>query len=329
MKLGGHKANIAILCAGLLLLILTPTHAQSEEYPTKPINMVITFAPGGNVSATTRFLASKAEKYLGQPFVITNNGAGGGAAALAIVAKAKPDGYHITSCTSTGLVRIPQFRQVAYKLEDFVPIMHYSGSASGIVVQSSSPWKTLKELVEYARQHPGDVTYSTLGVGSPHHLGMEYIAKQEGIQWTHIPYPGSAPTLTAVLGGHVKAAAVDSTFGPHVKEGTLRLLATLTEKRMKDFPNAPTLRELGYDYINETVYMFAAPKGTPTDVVQKLHDAFYKAVQDPEFEKMMDTMQLEIIYRNSADTEKYLQDANVRLGKMIKELKIGMEPEKK
>jgi tripartite-type tricarboxylate transporter receptor subunit TctC len=328
MKGHGRKFKKTILLGALLLLFM-PALSPAQEYPTKPVNILITFAPGGNVGNTIRFLASKAEKFIGQPFLLSNNGAGGGSVALAIIAKERPDGYHLAGCTSTGLVRLPQFRTVPYKPGDFVPIMHYGASCSGIVVKGDSPWKTLKEFVEYTRKNPGKVSYSTLGVGSPHHLAMEYIAKQEGIQWTHVPFPGSGPALTAILGGHVTAESGDSTWMPHVQQGTLRLLATHTESRMKTFPNVPTLRELGYDFINETVYMLAAPKGTPTTIVEKLDNAFRKAMDDPDFLQLMAKMEIEVTYRNSEDTKKYLEDAYVRLGKMIQELKLPKETEKK
>jgi tripartite-type tricarboxylate transporter receptor subunit TctC len=278
---------------------------------------------------STRVLASKAEKFLGQPFIISNNGGGGGSVALGIVAKERPDGYYLAGCTSTGLIRIPQFRPVPYKLEDFIPIMHFGAPQTGLVVKADSPWKTLRELVEYAKKNPGKVTYSSTGVGSPMHLAMEYVAKQEGIQWTHVPYPGSTPALTALMGGHVTAQSGSTEWIPQVKAGEVRLLATHGEKRMKIFPDVPTFRELGYDFINETVFMAAAPKGTPSPIVKKLEEAFHKAMDDPEFIQTMERMEIEITYRNSEDTKKYLEEAYARLGKMIIELKIPKEPEKK
>ena len=125
--------------------------------------------------------------------------------AIGIVAKEKPDGYNLLFCTATGLVRIPQYRPVPYKLGDITPVMSYCATQSGIAVRSDSPFKTLKDLIEYARKNPGKVTYSTLGVGSPMHLAMELIAKKEHFTWTHVPYSGSMPSVTALLGGHVTA----------------------------------------------------------------------------------------------------------------------------
>lgn len=278
---------------------------------------------------STRILASKAEKFVGQPLLISNNGGGGGSVALGIVAKEKPDGYYLAGCTSTGLIRIPQFRTVPYKLDDFVSIMHFGAPQTGLVVKADSPFKSLKDLVDYAKKNAGKVTYSSTGVGSPMHLAMEYVGKQEGIQWTHVPYPGSTPALTALLGGHVTAQSGSTEWIPQIKAGAVRLLGTHGEKRMKLFPDVPTFRELGYDFINETVFMVAAPKGTSSPIVKKLEEAFRKAMEDPEFIQTMEKMEIEVTYRNSEDTKKYLEEAYARLGKMILELKIPKEPEKK
>lgn len=316
-----------LLLSGVLLLI--PILSWAQPYPTKPINILVGFAPGGTMDVSTRVLAGKAEKFLGQPFLVSNNGGGGGSVALGIVAKERPDGYYLAGCTSTGLIRIPQFRTVPYKLEDFVPIMHFGAPQTGIVVKTDSPFKTLKDLVDYAKKNPGKVTYSSTGVGSPMHLAMEYVAKQEGIQWTHVPYPGSTPALTALLGGHVTAQSGSTEWIPQIRAGAVRLLGTHGEKRMKAFPEVPTFRELGYDFINETVFMVAAPNGTPSAILKRLEEAFHKAMDDPEFIQTMERMEIEITYRNAEDTKKYLEEAYARLGKMIIELKLPKEPEKK
>jgi tripartite-type tricarboxylate transporter receptor subunit TctC len=318
----------AVLLLALLTLML-PALVSAQDFPTKPINMLVGFAPGGAVDPTIRVLAMKAEKFLGQPFIISNNGGGAGSVALGITAKERGDGYHLTAITSTGLVLIPQYRTVPYKLDDFAFIMHYGAPHSGLVVRSDSPWKTLREFVDYAKKNAGKVTYATTGIGTPMHLAMEYLARQEGIQWIHVPYPGNGPAMTALLGGHVTADSGGPECIPQIRAGTLRLLATHGEKRLKVFPNVPTFRELGYDFVNETVLMVAAPKGTPAAIVRKLDDAFRKAMDEPEFIQLMEKMEMEMTYRTSADTKKYLEEAYARLGKMIVDFKIPKETEKK
>ena len=327
MKNARHASGKAALIG--LFLILVPVLVSAQQYPAKPINLIVTFAPGGTLDASTRILASKAEKFLGQPVVVSNVGGGAGSVALGQVAKKRPDGYDITSCTSTGIIRIPQLRAVPYSPEDFIPIMHFTAVQSGCVVKSDSPYKTFKDLIEYARANPGKVTYATSGVGSPMHIAMEFVADREGIKWTHVPQTGGAPGLTAVLGGHVTAMSDSTEWLPHVKEGSLRLLVTHGERRMKGFPNVPTLRDLGYDFINETVFMIAAPKGTPAPIVKKLDESFHKAMDDPQFIKIIADLEFDVTYRNSEDLKKYLDDAYNRFAAMIKKLNLTKEPEKK
>jgi tripartite-type tricarboxylate transporter receptor subunit TctC len=322
--------SAVVLGCGFSLVAATGPAWSQEAYPTKPINLLIGYAPGGVVDISERFMAEKAEKILGQPFVITNNGGGGSSVAYGIVAKKAPDGYNIVGGASTGLVRIPQFRTTPYSMDDFIPIMHFATPAlTPIVVKSESPWKSFKELVEFAKKNPGKITYSTTGVGSPMHLAMEYVGKQEGIQWTHVPYPGAMPAFTALLGGHVMVNVGAGESIPYIKDGSVRILGNLSEKRVKNWPNVPTLIEQGYDFFNESVFMFAAPKGTPQPVIQKLQDAFRKAMDDPEFPGMLTKVEFDASYRGTADTRKYLEDAYARIGKMIHDLKIPKEEEQK
>jgi tripartite-type tricarboxylate transporter receptor subunit TctC len=324
MKKKGWNVGKVIFWIGLFLVVI-PGLSFGQQYPTKQINLLVTFAPGGTLDASVRLLSVKAEKFLGQPFIISNNGGGAGSVALGIVKSQKPDGYNLTACTSTGLIRLPQFRSLPYTHEDFIPIMHFASVNTGVVVKSDSPYKTFKDLIEYARKNPGKVSYATSGVGSPMHLAMEFVARKENIQWTHVPYPGGAPGLAAVLGGHVTAMSDSTEWLPHVKEGTLRLLVSHGETRMRSFPNVPTLQDLGYDFINESVFIIAAPKGIPAPILSKLDDSFHKAMQDPEFVDLITKMEFNISYRNSADTMKYLVDNYGRLGKMIRDYKIPTE----
>ena len=311
-----------------LLFVLVPVFCFAQDYPTKPVNVIVTFAPGGTLDTATRILATKAEKFLGQPVLVSNVGGGGGSVALAQVATKKPDGYEITSCTSTGLIRIPQLRAVPYGPDDFIPVMHYAAVESGVVVKSDSPYKTFKDLVEFAKKNPGKVTYATSGAGSPMHMAMEFVAMKEGLKWTHVPQTGGAPGLAAVLGGHVTAMSDSTEWLPHVKEGSLRLLATHGEKKMKSFPAVPTFRDLGYDFINETVFMIAAPKGTPAPIIKKLDESFHKAMEDPQFVQTIASIEFAVSYRNSADTKKYLDDASARFAELIKKLGIQKEAAK-
>ncbi len=331
MKPERYKQKLFALAIASLLVMLAGSLRAQPAYPAKPIDLLIGYAPGASGDLTERMLAGKAEKILGQPFVPVNNGGGSGAVAVTLGARKPADGYSILGSSSTALVRVPLFKTVPYKWDDVTPIMHFAAPVlTSLVVRSDSPWKTLKELVDYAKKNPGKVSYSTLGVGSPMHMAMEFIAKQEGgIKWTHVPYQGTMPAFMALLGGHVSVQLGSGECVPYIKDGTLRLLANVGEKRVKSFPDVPTLKELGYDYFNETVFLFAAPKATPQPVIDKLDRTFHQAMADPDFVNLLAKLELEPTYRNSADTTKYLRDANGRLAKMIQELKMQKEPEEK
>ena len=326
MRPNVYSAKFLVMAACLLLSIVPADSVLGQsDYPVKPINILISYAPGGVVDISTRSLIGKAEKTLGQPFVATNNGGGGGTVATAIVATQRPDGYNLLSTASAPLVRIPQYRKLPYTLDDFVPIMQHASTQSGLVVPINSPFKTLKDLVEFARKNPRKVTYSTLGIGSAMHMSMEYIAKQENITWTHVPYTGSMPAVTAVLGGHVTAASTSTEWKPFVLEGRLRLLATHGEKRMKNFPDVPTLKELGYDFYNDSTFLILAPKGTPMPIVKKLEAALHKAYNDQEYQDVLDRIDHVPVYLNSEDAKKFLETAYKLNGKWIADLKIPKE----
>ncbi len=321
----------AMAAAALLISGSCRVASAAEQYPTRPINVLVGFSAGGVVDISSRALTQAAEKSLGQPFIFSYNGGGGGTVALGITAKQKPDGYNLVAATATGLVRIPQYRPVPYKLGDIVPVMSYCVTQSGIAVRSDSPFKTLKDLVEYARKNPGKVTYSTLGAGSPMHLAMVLIAKKEHIEWTHVPFPGSMPSVTALLGGQVTATSSSTEWAPFVKAGKLRLLAIQGEKRLKMFPDVPTMRELGYDFINDTIFLIGAPKGTPDEIIKKLDNALHNAMTDPTFIASLARIEHEPMYRGSEETQKYLKEAWVRYGEMIKDINMipaGAPPKK-
>jgi tripartite-type tricarboxylate transporter receptor subunit TctC len=324
------KTILVTVALGCLLLIFPAGSSWSQSaYPTKPINVLVSYAAGGVVDTTTRVLCAQAEKFLGQPFVLTNNGAGGATVATAIVAKQKPDGYNLLATASAPLVRIPQYRKVPYVLDDFIPIMQHAATESGLVVPANSPFKTVKDLVEFARKNPGKVTYSTLGIGSAMHMSMEYIAKQEGITWTHVPYNGSMPAVTALLGGHVTCASTSTEWKPFVQEGRLRLLATHGNKRNRNFPNVPTLKELGYDFYNDSTFLILAPKGTPMVIVKKLEDALHKAYNEREYQDTLPRIDHTPAYLNSEDTRKFLDAAYKLNTEWITELKMPKEQDEK
>jgi tripartite-type tricarboxylate transporter receptor subunit TctC len=311
-----------------VVFLFWPGCLLAQWSPTKPINLILTSAPGQSGDVTTRLLADKAEKLLGQSLMITNNNQASGAVAFGILARAKPDGHTIVATATGYLLWTPFVQRVSYKLEDYVPIMCYLAMESGVVVNTGSPWKTFKELVEYAKQNPGKVSYSVTSANAPMDLAMQYVAKREGIRWACVPTPGADPK-TLLLGGHVTAHSGVTTWIPQVRSGAFRLLAVHSAKRMKDFPDVPTFRELGYDFVHESLGLVIGPKGTPEPVLKRLDDVFRQAMASEEFIARMKAFNFGIVYQSHEELAKRWVEESNAIGRLVKSLGITPEGEKK
>jgi tripartite-type tricarboxylate transporter receptor subunit TctC len=318
--------EIVILFACFVLLFSGSGWPQA--FPSKPITAIITSAPGQIGDVTTRVLLDKASKFLGQPFNFVNNNTAGGAVAISMLKKAEPDGYTIITIASGNLIWAPFMRPLDYSLDDFTPVMQNMVIESGVVVKADAPWKTFKELVTYAKQNPGKVSYAITSAGVPMDLAMQYVAKQEGIRWTAVPNPGTDPN-TMLLGGHVSAYSGATSWLPHVKSGAFRLLAVHNAARMKEFPDVPTFKELGYDFTHETQAVILAPKGTPESVISKLDEALRKGLEDKEVVSLYTKLAAKIEYRNHRELSKYLIESRDATGKVIRTLGLTPEPAKK
>jgi len=320
----GWNMNKAMFVCSLIFFLF-PTLCYPQEFPTRQVTITTTFGAGTPIDLVNRVLASKVEEMLGQPFMISNNPTGAGMVALNLVAKEKPDGYHLLFGTTTTLVWVPHFRKVNVKYEDFTPIMQFGKPAVGLVVRSDAPYKTLREFVEYAKKNPGKISYSGTGKGTPKQVVMDFIANQEGIQWTFIPYDADNLALAALLGGHVDVCSASPVWIPHVQQGRVRLLATYGENRMKTFPEIPTLREQGYNFMDPAIYLLAGPKGIAPAIVRKLDQAFHKAMDDPEFIQVMKKAEFEVVYRDSEDLKRFIEKQHLDIGKLKADLKLPQE----
>jgi len=296
-----------------------------EKYPARPINFLIGYPAGGTTDICARPLATAAGKILGQPIVIVNKPGGASAVAVATLKTEKPDGYTIGILPS-GAVLSQHMRKVPYdSARDFTPIMQYAVYLYGLVVQTESPWKTFKDFIDYAKANPGKIRYSTAGPGTPQHLVMERLALKEKIKWTHIPFEGGGPAIAALLGGHVEASSQTTEWKKQVEAGRLRLLAVYGEKRMSDFPNVPTLLELGYDITAPSLICIVGPKGLSPQAVETLHAAFKKAMEDPDFIKIGHQVDQPALYRGPRDLGKHLVEMNEEVGTLIRDLGLRKE----
>ena len=192
--------------------------------------------------------------------------------------------------------------------EGVTPIALIDIVPASVTVKADSQFDSLQALLDYAKQNPAKVKYSTAGAGSPMHIAMEVAGTKEGIKWIHVPYKGSMPSLTAVMGGHVEACSSGPKFVSMVQQGQLRVLAVHTKERMVEFPDVPTFMELGYNYLNDTFFSVHGPAGMDPAVVQKLEDAFTKSVDTAEFKDMAKKFALQPLQIGSAEYTKILED---------------------
>jgi tripartite-type tricarboxylate transporter receptor subunit TctC len=287
-------------------LAALPAHAQ--EFPARPVTLYITFPAGGPTDVAGRALAEATAKHLGQAIVVENKpGAAGTLGALAMT-NTKPDGYTLTMLPAT-VFRTPQIEKMAVDpLKDLTYISGVSAYLFAILVRTDSPWKTLKELLDHAKANPGKVSFGSHGIGSTMHLAMEDVALQSGAKLNHIPFKGSVDMLTAILGGHVDVAADTTGAIPHVAAGKLRPLSVFTDKRAAVWPDAPTMRELGFNVQGASPYGIGGPKGMDAAVVKKLHDAFKKGLEDMSHMAVLNRLHQEVWYRSPEDYDKFARE---------------------
>lgn len=311
----------SLLCLALLGFAATAAHAQA--FPSRPIKLVIAFPAGGPTDITMRQLAENASKIIGQPVVVENKPGAGGTLPAQALQTAPADGYTIAQIP-LGVFRLPYTTKINWDpIKDISYVINLTGYAFGIAVPADSPIKNWNEFVAYAKANPGKLTYGSTGTMTSPHLTTELIAQQLGIQLQHVPYKGSADLSQAVLGNHLMAIADSTGFAPLVEAGKLRVLNTWGEKRLAKFPDAPTLKELGLDIVQNSPFGIGAPKGTPPEVVKKLHDAFKQAMEEPSYVASLGRYDMLPIYMSSSDYAKFAQTTFTREKALIEKLGLA------
>jgi tripartite-type tricarboxylate transporter receptor subunit TctC len=317
----------------LALLFATPALvaggvAQAQEqFPNRPITIVNPFPPGGQADLTARPLAAAMERVLKQPVILTNKPGAAGAVGMQSVAVAKPDGYTIV-VTVPAITTIPEVdklfdRQPVFTRDQFAPLALINADPTIIVALATSPWKTLKDLLEDARRRPNEITFASSGPYGASHVPTEMLLSAAGgLKMRHLPTTGGGPATTAVLGGHAHFwCSTTGPAAPHVKAGKFRALAVTGATRHPYFPDVPTTKELGYDVEYYLWIGLFAPKNTPAGPVRILRDAIGKAVQDPEFKAAMDKVSVPITYKDADEFKTWWDAEAVRLAEAIN--KIG------
>ena len=280
--------RIALLF-GCLFASTAFVHAQ--DYPSRPLRLIVPTAPGGGTDFTGRLVAAKLSESLGQQVVVENRGGGGGSVGADNAAKSTPDGYTLLlGSIATHAVNPALYKKLPYDhLKDFAPVSLIGTVPNAMVVHPSVPVKSMQEFIAYAKANPGKINYGSSGVGSPPHLSMELLRSMTGINLVHVPYKGAGPALADLLGGQMQAMCTSlAGLINFIKSGRVRALGVTTAKRNPQLPDVPTIVESGIPGYEVTIwYAVFAPVATPKAIVQKLNTEMVKALNSPEMKERM------------------------------------------
>ena len=276
----GRRAMLTGLGASVLALRVG-AQPGAGHFPAHTISLWVPWPAGGATDLTLRLLAELASAQLGQRVITENRAGAGGTLVMPVLQQAAPDGYTIAQMPQT-VFRAPWTQHVTWDpIRDTTPILQISGVTFGILVPRDSAFRSLDDLLDFARRNPGRLSIASNGFGTTPHLVLEQLFTERGLRWLHVPYKGTAEQMLAVASGQVMVGVNSNGFVPFVEGGQLRLLATMGAQRMKRWPQVPTLRDLGHGIVAESPYGLAGPAGLPAEVVRVLHDAFKAAMEAP------------------------------------------------
>lgn len=312
----------------LLLAAFVATSAQAQEFPNRPIRLVVPFPAGGGTDVVARAVAPKMSEILGQSIVVDNRAGAGGNVGAELVAKASPDGYTILLAASTVAVNVTLMPDLPFDpRKDFTPIVLLLTNQSVLVVNPKLPAGNVKEFIALAKSKPGTLTYGSSGNGSGAHLAGEMFKIMAGVNLTHVPYKGAAPAMNDLIAGHIDAMIIDLAVAmPQIKGGKIKALAIGSAQRFEALPDVPTISEAGVrEYEISGLMGLVAPSGTPREAIARLNDAANRALQTPEVRQQLTTLatipmggspdRLDQVLR--ADIEKY--------GRVVREAKMKVD----
>jgi len=309
----------ALVLAAMLAL---PWSVAAQDYPNKPIKLMIPWAPGGSTDQLGRILTVKLGEQMGQAWVIENKPGATGTIGHAIAARAAPDGYtFLFASNSTFSIASHLYKDLTYDdVKSFTPVSWAGFNAQILSVHPSMPVNSYGELITMAKAKPGEINFSTAGVGATSHLATELLMSMAGIKMTHVPYKGGDPSLQALLAGETKMSFVDiSSAVPHVNAGKLRALATSTPKRISVMPDLPTIAEAGVPKYEATIWLgLMAPKATPPAVVERLNAEVSRIVGAPETGKAWTAQGATPMVMNVAEFGRYLQADIAKWANIVK-----------
>jgi tripartite-type tricarboxylate transporter receptor subunit TctC len=313
-----------LLGAFALLTALAAPAMAADDYPNRPVRLIIPFPPGGSNDVVGRVIAQHLGEQLGKQIIVDNRGGAGGVIGTDVTAKAAPDGYTIGVISLAHAVN-PWLYKLPYDpIKAFTPVGVMAKGPNVLSVNPDFPVKTVKELVALAKQKPGDIQYASAGVGSFQHLGAELFKLQAGVDMLHIPFKGGGPAMVDVMGGHTKvifSSLVQTT--PHIKSGKLRPLGVGSTQRSSVLPDLPTVAEAGVPgYAAENWWGLVVPAGTPPAVVARLHKELTAAQDKAAVKQYFDREGATIVKMSSAEFGQFMQAEMAKWGRVVKEGKI-------
>jgi len=314
--------GIAAIVVGTAMAAL-PALSPAQTYPTRPVELVVAFAPGGGVDSMARAFAEAARPHFAQPFVVVNKPGASGAIGLSYVATAPADGSKVAMIFAE-LLTIPLVGMGKVSSADFEPIARLASDPSTVTVRADAPWNTLDELVAYAKANPGKLTFSNAGNASISHISAAALAHKIGTQFVHVPYQGSGPAVVSLVAGQVDATAVNyAVVAPQVAAGKLKVLGVMADKRLPTLAGVPTLRERGVDIAIDVWRGMAVAKASPKDVVDSLRSLAAKVMQDPKLLELLRNQNLSAAYLDGPEFAKELERQGEWFRETIPLLRIG------
>ncbi|WP_248923866.1 Bug family tripartite tricarboxylate transporter substrate binding protein [Paenibacillus hamazuiensis] len=300
--------------------------ARSDaDFPTKPITLIVPYAAGGGTDQIARILEKVLKKYMpnGQNIVVENKTGGAGTVGTAEVFQAKPDGYKLALVAGGPLSVQPHYGNIPFSHDSFQPVIRIASSPLLLAVKADAPWKTFDEWFDYVKKNPGKFTYSSAGAGNPGHIAVEAFNNATGAQTKNVPFDSSSQAFTALLGGHVQgASAASQEIKGQLDSGNIRLIANLGSSKGDFYKDVPTLKDKGINAASDIYFGIIAPKGLPKDILAILHDAFKKAMEDPEAIQLFNAAGIELNYAGSDEFQKIITESYNLNGQILK--KIGL-----
>ncbi len=317
------RKSATVLIAALVLVLSLFVQAgwsQSQSYPTRQLTYLIPFDPGGQSDVEARRQQPHLSRILGQQVLIDYKVGGGGALGWRELVKSKPDGYLFCGFNIPHTILQPLQQEVGYKTEQLVPVALFQRTPIGLAVPANSPYQTLKEFIEAAKKDPGKLSVGGSSFFSGTHFATLLFDKLAGIKLSYVPFTGSAPQVTALLGGHTDAGMTFSNDLVRFKD-KLRILAMATDERFEDFPDVPTFKELGFDVVEAVDRGVIVPPKTPPEIVAKLEAAFLEIAKNPEIQAQMKEQGFVPLAMGAAETKAYLDKLTARYKGMLQQVK--------